>query len=345
MEQQSTVLEKIALIIVAVAGIGAIAMMVMMGFILVKLYDLTKTQEAVSAQVVKSQQLTNDITRAMTTYATKQDMQNFADQNNLNLQTIQNNLSGLSAALTSVNRSTSNSSKQIQSNVSSTSTTPAPIAISAIDPYGYDKARQTLNLDEVFPAVGKNPTTTVPFGTVGFSAWQSKPWDINIQPREYDATTVIGVDGNDRQYAYNQLAIKVNDKSYTVPIKSSVIMQTPPTNTFSWFNPHPFITSGGAVNLDTAPAGDVNVGATVGFMSYGHTRQTPTLSLLQVGLGYEAVDKRPAIIFNPIMFNIGRMVAPSNGVISNTFIGPSFQSDIADGIVVVKAGANIAVGL
>lgn len=99
------------------------------------------------------------------------------------------------------------------------------------------------------------------------------------------------------------------------------------------------------MNLNTPLAGDANVGATLGIMSYGQTTQTPVLSVLQVGAGFEGADKRPALILNPIMFNVGRLVSPKNSVISNTYIGPSVQGDIDGGQGVLKAGINIAVGL
>jgi hypothetical protein len=331
--------EKILIII------GGLVMFAMMGLMLVKIYNLETQQQALQTQVVKSAQLADGISRAMATYATKQEIQAFADQNSINLKTIQDNLNTLSASLTSINQSTVVSNGQNQGNVASTSSTPnkKPTPAKA-DPYGYDKSRQVLQVSETFTAPNTNKPVSVPFGEVGCSAWQQKPWDVKIPPREYNSTTVIGTDANDRQYAYNAMSIKTGGKEYPVEIKSNVIMQQPTSNTFSWWSPHLFLTAGGAVDLDKL-GGDANIGATLGIMSYGKTKQTSILSIGQVGLGYQIADQRPTLIVNPIMFNVGRMISPNNGVISNTYVGPSVQGDIDGGKAVVKAGINIAVGL
>jgi hypothetical protein len=346
MEIKMKVWEKILLIV------GAALLFVMMGFMLVKIYDLETQQAAIQTQVVKSAQLADGITRAMATYATKQEIQSFADNNAVNLKVIQDNLATLSASLSSINQVSVVSQGQAQNGVASTTTTPAtkptttPTAPAvALDPFGYDNARQELDLTETFTSTkDATQTVSVPLGQVGFSAWQQKPWDFTIKPRDYVVDTVIGTDENDRQYAYNQFAIKTDNQTYPVAIKSSIVMQLPPSNSFSFWNPHLFITGGGAADL-TKLGGDANVGATLGIMSYGRTKQTPIISILQVGAGYAPVDKRPALILNPIMFNIGRMVAPTNAVISNTYLGPSVQGDIVGGQAVVKAGLNLSVGL
>jgi len=336
--------------------VGVIALFTVMGIMLFKIYDLEAQQAALQTQVVQSVQLANGITRAMATYATKADIQDFASKNDLDLQAIQDDLSKLSATLTSVNQVSVNSVGQKQTGVASTTTTPrttkpptTTVATTTTptnsDPYNYQKNRQMLAVNEKFTNPTTNKPVNVPFGQVGFSAWLKDPWDINIAPRTYKATTVIGTDTNNRQYAYNKFTIAVNGTNYPVKIANDVVMQQPLSNTFSWWSPHIYLTAGGAADLNTK-GGDANVGLTFGALTYGSPVKgvSPLVSIGQLGLGFQVVDQRPSLILNPVMFNVGKLISPSNSVISNTFLGPSLQGDIVNAKPILKLGANLSLG-
>ena len=74
-------------------------------------------------------------------------------------------------------------------------------------------------------------------------------------------------------------------------------------------------------------------------MSYGTTKVSPAISILQLGVGYETGTQKVAGILNPISFNFGGLLP--KGIIDNSYIGPSFQMDTAGHIY---GGANISVG-
>ena len=56
-------------------------------------------------------------------------------------------------------------------------------------------------------------------------------------------------------------------------------------------------------------------------------------------MGYEIVAQRPAIVLNPISFNIGKVLPV--GLVDNTYVGPSVQMDTKGD---VSVGAGLSVG-
>ena len=318
-----SVLEKVLIYVASILAIGALS------FIIYNQINLSKQQTAIQQQVLQQKTLVDGLVQSANTYTTKNDLNSFIQQNTNDLKAIQDNLSGLGAQITAANVISANSSGQVVNNLPSSGqgtvnpTPPTPTTVNCpnggsvecpvIDPYGYQKEAQTLNLNEDFPNL------QIPFGTVSFSAFQQKPWSIDVLPRQYNVVSVIGTDQNQRVYVDNKFTIKAGDKTYTVPITTDQTQQVYPSPKFSWFNPRLFLTAGSAINFSHV-AGDVNLGATVGIMSYGKYLNSPDISVLQLGVGYQFIDKSPTAIINPVSFNIGHLI--SNGFISNTFLSP-----------------------
>src|SRR5690606_6144608 len=93
------------------------------------------------------------------------------------------------------------------------------------DKYGYFDKTQWYHLDEPFKdqsagpnEVGQSKQSLVPIGKAGFSAWKEKPWSVELLPRKYGSTTVLGQDEGGRHYAYSKFTIEVDGKMYEVPI-------------------------------------------------------------------------------------------------------------------------------
>jgi hypothetical protein len=338
-----TILHKILITLGVLALFGAVA------FIIYNQSKLAQQQTAIQTQIVAQQQLVDGIARSASQYTTKQDLEKFAQDSNINLQTIQDNLKKLNAQVSSVNVVTTSSTGQTSTNVASTSTGPAnptaPTPSSHIikcpnggsvtcpddDPHGYQKAEQVLALNEDFA------TIKVPIGSVGFSAWQAAPWNINIAPREYDVDTVVGVDENNRQYFYNKFTVKVNNKSYEVPIKTATTKQEYPTAKFSFWNPRLLLGLDAGVNLSHF-AGEFSPSLNVGIMSYGQYKTTPDLSVLEIGAAYEVVNKKPALMITPVAYNFGK--ALFSPFINNTYIAPALQIGV-DGSFAATVGLRV----
>jgi hypothetical protein len=317
--------------------LGAVLLVSAVAFIVYKQVEISNRQLAIETQMVEQKQLIDGIVRSQTQWSTKADLEKYITDNGVNLKAIQADLDKLHAEVNAVNIIVSSSNGQHGTNIPSNNTgptNPIPIDPKNPDPYGYMKAQQNLALNEDFG------TLKVPLGSVGFSAWQEKPWTLDIKARDYQVATVVGVDENQKSYFYNKFTLKVDGKEYDVPIKTATTKQVYPEAKWSWWNPRLFLTIGGGISLTQAPIqGSANAGLTLGIMSYGQFKTNPTISLLQVGAVYETGSQKPAVLVNPINFNIGSLAGTS--LINNTYIGPSLQVDARGNVLV---GSNLSLG-
>jgi Tfp pilus assembly protein PilE len=318
-----------------VAGVVAVVAFAALAFIIYNQQQVKKQQTAIQTQIVAQQQLVDGIVRSQSQYATKDDMTQFANANNLNLQAIQSNLAQLNSTLTSINVITAGSTGQTSANLPSTSTgavnpNPTPVATCKdgstcpnTDPFGYQQKQQNLVLNEDFTTSGCTTCASqVPIGGVGFSAWQQNPWNINLLPRTYNVDTVVGVDENQRQTFYNKFTVNVSGKDYDIPIKNATTKQQYPSSTFSFWNPRLLMGLDGGLNISRI-TGEITPHIDVAFMSYGQYKTNPDLSILAVGLGYGAINKTGELVITPVSYNIGKkLLSP---LMNNTYIGASFM--------------------
>jgi|ERR1035437_1298539 hypothetical protein len=319
---------KILIILGAILTIGALS------FIIYKQNEISTRQTAIENQVVAQKELMDGIVRSSNTYATSADIEKFITANNVNLKAIKDDLSRLNASVTAVNAIIVSSSGQHQVNVPNTSTGPTnpnPVDPKNPDPYGYQTHQENLDLAENFGG------TEVPIGNVGFSAWQKAPWTINVLPRDYHVTTVIGTDENQRTYVYNKFGVKVGDKEYDVKIAKAETKQEYPTAKFSWFNPRLMIGSDVGVNINQVK-GEFAPSLNIGIMSYGQFLKQPDWSIIQVGVGAGLVSQKPQFSITPFAYNVGKNIPLMN----NMYIGPSLHVNTAGDISVM---GGIRVGM
>ncbi len=318
--------------------IGFLAFLGISGLIVYKQFEISARQDAIEKQVVAQTELANGITRAMATYATKEDINNIAKENNVNMKTIQDNLDKLNASVTAINVVTAHSKPQTGTNQPSTGTEPGenppPVAATYPDPHGYMQKTQTLKLDEKF-ATSNGVDASIPLAEIGFSAWQAKPWSYKVPQREYKVTTVLGTDENQRQYAYNKFAITTNGKEHEVKIANSTFAQEYPEAKFRFFNPRLYLGVDAGVNV-TSLRGEVTPNVSLQVMSYGRYKNQPDLSVLQVGVGYGLDAKKPSVSVTPIMYNVGKHLPLMN----NLYVGPSLQVNTA-GDVGIMGGVKV----
>lgn len=318
-------------------SIGAVLLIGVLGLILYNQEKIKTQQLAIQSQIVAQQQLVDGIVRSQSQYASKQDIEAFAKSNDINLKAIQDNLSQLNAQVTSINVAIATSQGQHGTNIHTTPgpiVNPDPVDPKNPDPYGYMKRQQTLALNEDFG------TVKVPIGSVGFSAWQKDPWNYDIAPREYHLDTVVGTDENQRQYFYNKFTVKTGDKSYDIPIKTATTKQEYPSPKFSFWNPRLLMGLDGGANLTRKEgiAGEFTPHVSVGIMSYGQYKTTPDFSILEVGVGYGAVNKTGQLVITPVAYNIGKnWFSP---LMNNTYVAPSVSVG-TDGSFGVGAGLRV----
>jgi hypothetical protein len=320
-----------------------------LGFMIYSQINNAKQQAAIQQQIIQQKTLVDGLVQSANQYTTKSDLNNFIQQNTGALNAIQQNLSSLGAQITAANVVTADSNAQTGTNIASTSTgggTSAPTVSPVVencpnggtvtcpsqDPYGYQAAQQNLTLNEDFPNL------QVPFGTVSFSAWQQKPWSLNVQGREYRISNVIGTDENQRVYVDNQFVIVEGGKTYQVPIKLDQTKQVYPSAKFYWWNPQLVWGLDAGISLNKFPQvqGEFAPSVSFGVMSYGQYKTQPTLSVLQVGAAYESVTKQPALVITPVAFNLGTILP----LVHNTFLAPSLHIS-TNGTVYGEAGLRL----
>jgi hypothetical protein len=331
---------KIILIIAGVLVISA------MGFIIYQQIEMHNMQTAINQSVIAQKQLADQIVRSQSSYVSKDDLNNFAKQNDINLNTINKDLSTLGAVITGINHVSVNSGGTIETNIGSTSTTPdthpstvpivncngTQIPCTNADPFGYMSNVQHLELNEQFTGA------TVPVGNVSFDASSKTPWSEDIYPRTYSVNSVLGTTTDGKHVVYNTMQITSNGKTVPINVSTGKFEETYPAPSFSFWNPRLFGTGGASVNLSKI-GGSADVGLTLGIMSYGTTKVSPAISVLQLGVGYQTGTQKVSGILNPVSFNISGILP--KGIVDNTYIGPSFQMDTSGHIF---GGANISVG-
>ena len=304
--------------------LGIILTLGALGFVIYTQHQLSAQQTAIQTEQIAQRQLIDGVVRSQTTWATKADVNTLLESNGVNaaaLAAIQADMSSVKASLTTANVVVVNSQAQNTTNQTSTGTgtvNPTPPTVVAgcpnPDPFGFMKAQQTFALNEEFG------TLKVPFGTVGFSAFQATPWSANVAARQYTVDNVIGTDENQRNIVYNQVNIQTGGKTYTVPITSSTTKQVYPTAKFSFWNPRLLLGADAGFNVNTLK-GEFSPNINLGIMSYGRYKTTPDFSILEVGLSYQTVNKTAAVTVTPVAYNIGKnWFSP---LMNNTYIGPS----------------------
>jgi len=310
-------------------ALGVILVILGLGFIIYKQNEISTRQQAIETQIIRQKELADNIMRSQSGYATKDDIEKFIKDNGVNLKAIQDDLNKLHASISAANTVVVMSSGQTAGNLPSSSTGVVNPTPTTVDTYGYLKNAQLLNLHEDFSG------TPVPIGQVGFSAWQQNPWNINISPRAYKVTNVIGTDDNQRTYVYNKFIVTVDNKDYEVKIAKAETKQEYPTAKWSWWNPRLFIGADGGITVSKVK-GEFTPSLNLGIMSYGQYKTSPDFSVLQVGVGIGVVSQRPQFILTPAAYNIGKHIPLMN----NTYIAPSVQVG-TDGSVSIMAGLRV----
>ena len=315
-------------------AIGGVLLIGTLAFVVYNQMQLSRQQTAIQTQLVEQRQLVDGIVRSQNQYATKADVEKFAKDNGINLGAIKDDLEKLHAEVTAVNVAVTHSNGQHGNNLPNGPpgpVNPNPVDPKNPDPYGYMKAQQSFALDEDFG------TVKIPFGKVGFSAWQEKPWSVDVNPREYKLSTVVGTDENQRQYFYNKFSIATNGKTYDVPITTATTKQEYPTAKWSWWNPRLLMGLDGGVNI-TQVKGEFTPHIGIGIMSYGQYKTTPDFSILEVGIGYGTINKTAQVVITPVAYNIGKnLFSP---LMNNTYIAPSLSIG-TDGSLGVGAGLRV----
>lgn len=326
-------------------GIGSVLTVGLLSIIVYQQIQLNRQQIAMQTQITAQKTLIDNITRSSSTWATKDDIAGLVTANGVNsadLAAMKQDLASVKATLTGANVITINSTPQNTTNQPSSSTgpknpTPAPVVVNCpsggtatcpnTDPFGYQTTPQNFALNEQFS------TIKIPFGQVTFDASKQNPWSYNTAQREYIVTNVIGTDENQKPIVENKFTIKVNGQTYSAPITTAQTETIQPTASWS-FNPRLTLAMDSGVDV-THLQGAFTPNARVQLFSYGTDKKQPDLSILQVGGGYNIINKVPEVVVTPVSYNIGKHLP----LMDNLYVGPSIQYG-TDGNVIIGLGLH-----
>src|ERR1700729_350666 len=86
--------------------LGALVFLIFGGLFIYTEIQHKAQLQAINEQLTSQKQLADNITRSLATYATKDDMNTFAQNSNVNLDTIRKDLTTLNASLAAMNKIT-----------------------------------------------------------------------------------------------------------------------------------------------------------------------------------------------------------------------------------------------
>lgn len=326
-----------------------VVMVLLMLVAVLKLQWDNKTQrESLEKSVVEMKQLADDITRNQGKYVTNDDLNKFAKDLDLNLDAIRDDLKGLGAQVQGISSIIVSSKGYHGGDLPSDHTgrtnpnTPptCPDNTECPDPYGYLSHAQVKDLSEPFDDVN------VPIGSTTFEAWKDKPWTIDIKPRKYNITSVLGQDEDGRHYVYSKMSIEADGKKYPVKIGQAEFEEEVPKDKFFFWAPRILFAAHGGASFSTKPLdSDEHLAKGYGAASlmfspfaYGKTKVKPKFIVGEVGVGADFVTQRPTLSIGLGGWNIGSVVT----FLNNTYITAPILSVDTGGRVAVSGGVAVS---
>ena len=285
-------------------------------------YDAMEKQEAIANSLVEQKQLTDKIARAQAQYVTEKSLEAYAKSLDTKLKPIRDDLKKLDGEIKGVGAVKVVTVGYKGKDISSDTSVPRPkdeqpLPGDDLDPWNYQRAQQKLKLSEPFTNDQK-----VPWGEVGFKAWEQEPWDLVVHSRNYQVVNVLGQDEEGRHYVYNKFSIEVEGKKYDIKIDDSKFVEEYPKSKFR-LSPSLYLGVGTGVYLTEEPQWAVTPNIQMFIASYGRTKLVPEWVFLGVGLGYEALEQRFNFLLSPVGYNIGTHIP----LIKNLYIVPTVTID------------------
>lgn len=309
-------------------GIGFILVISALLFVLKMQWDASKQRDAMNKQMIEMKQLQDGIVRNQSKYVSPEDLQKFAKDINLNLDAIQEDMDKFDAEVKGISKIVAASLGRQATNIPSSWVRPrpkdpenplpvCPDGEPCPDPYGYLTNAQMLALTEPFPKL------EVPIGSVTFESWKKKPWSVDILPRQYHVSTVLGQDEEGRHYVYNQMQIEADGKKHKIPIQQAEFQEVYPESEFH-FNPkmHLGVDVGAVV---TNPHAEVVPNLQVSLFSYGRTKKNADTewSILGIGAGYGTQTQSFNVVLTPFNYNVGQHIP----LVESVHLGPTVSVD------------------
>ena len=279
--------------------------------------DAANENKQLQQTIVEMQQLQDGTMRSESKFVSDEDLKSLVANQKIDIKEVEKDLKTFGGEVKAIDVVKVITPGKVATNLPSTkieNTNPQP---TEKDSFHYLLNRQVLLLSE---PIGK---INVPFGNVGFSAWQKNPWDISISSRKYILSTVIGQDEEGRDYTYHKMLIETENKTFEIPITEAKIVQTLPKSKF-YFNPKLALGVAGGISLTPIPEPEIEPFVEITLASYGKSKTNSEWLFGGIGIGYQSIEKQIDLQVTPVRYNVGSRLP----LIDNLNIGPSVSVNI-----------------
>lgn len=279
--------------------------------------DAANENKQLQQTIVEMQQLQDGTMRSESKFVSDEDLKSLVANQKIDIKEVEKDLKTFGGEVKAIDVVKVITPGKVATNLPSTkieNTNPQP---TEKDSFHYLLNRQVLSLSE---PIGK---INVPFGNVGFSAWQKNPWDISISSRKYILSTVIGQDEEGRDYTYHKMLIETENKTFEIPITEAKIVQTLPKSKF-YFNPKLALGVAGGISLTPIPEPEIEPFVEITLASYGKSKTNSEWLFGGIGIGYQSIEKQIDLQVTPVRYNVGSRLP----LIDNLNIGPSVSVNI-----------------
>ncbi len=274
--------------------------------------------------------LTKSLQQAETKLAKNDDeLDAFAEQRELDLKTIKNNLKSLDAYLVAVASSEAKTSTVVNNHYISNKTTSSEIEVPLckddgrpIDIYSYTKNIETTRLED---------SNGMVIADVSFSAAQKRPWSSKVFGLSYLINNTIGEGPGGQVILTTELLAEnpevQSGELFRIDGFNSRLLQAPTSPPeFDWWDPSLFLTT--QLGLGVYQELQFSAGISVGFspFSYGN------LKVLGVSIGYDAFNNTFLAALHPILYNVGAHIPLISDLFVSLYCGIDSNTSVSIGI-------------
>ncbi len=310
-----------------ILGFVSGSLILLMAFCIKQQRDTIKSLQVITeTQQNQQKYLDNNITRIQATLVSKDDFANKLKELDMNLSTINKDLSSIGAKADGIITVQNKTNETIRTKIPSTSTIPLPPVTEDLsckeegcykDKYSYFKFQQVLSLKD----------NNIPLGIVSFDATSPTPWAYKIYAKTYSTSIVLAADKLGNKSAYAKVSIKPEDgtdNSYDLTQTQVTYTEQLPSNQFSWWNPRMMAGFAGGISFGGSGADFSTMpNFQVFTSSYGQFTHNPKFSILGIGLGYNITTQTIPVVISPFSYRIF-----DGSFFQNINVGPSFGIDL-----------------
>lgn len=287
-----------------IGGVGLLILLAPAVILLIQNAQLKKQNASLIENVTIGQKaLTDSLLRAESKIAsTQEDLTDFADQNQLDIEAIRDDLKTLDATLAAIAITEGGTTTIVKNYYKADDSTPSDIEVPKckedgrpIDVWGHTKSVEAIDLED---------SNGMKVAKASFEAAKERPWSSKVYGIRYKVLNSIGRQQNGRLVLHTELTAENPEaqpgETFRIKSVSSQMLELPaPRASFDAWDPKLYL----AVNLGLVvrPEIDFSASFALGFsiMSYGDWR------FIGVTAGYDAYQNNLRASLIPVLYNLG----------------------------------------